>query len=198
MTYSEMTLQSRGKSVFFLFLLSGLFCCLSFSGNCFLLFGRGRGPRPKSKKKKNTTPPKQQKKNTPPPLPSVFLFLLFGRVGVFIFCCLGRVCFLFFTVWAGGFFFCLGGDVLFCCLGGGRVHFFCCLGAGRVFLFFLLFGRGSCFFLLWAGNGSSLTYRSAWLVFKRPNNKKDQTAQKKTRVARGKTLLEHLEMGKIT
>ena len=46
----------------------------------------------------------------------------------------------------------------FCCLGGGRV-FFCCLGG--------------------AGDGSSLTYRSAWLVFKRPNNKKDQTAKKK-------------------
>ena len=67
---------------------------------------------------------------------------------------------------------------------------------------FLLFGRGLCLFLLlfgqggwlfflcarggvliffagWAGDGSSLTYRSAWLVFKEPDNKKDQTAKKK-------------------
>ena len=48
------------------------------------------------------------------------------------------------------------------------MFFFCCLGRGRVF-----------FFAVWAGDGSSLTYRSAWLVFKRPNNKKDQTAKKK-------------------
>ena len=54
-------------------------------------------------------------------------------------------------------------------------------GRGRVF--FLLFGPGACFFFaVWAGDGSSLTYRSAWLVFKRPNNKNDQTAKKKTRV----------------
>ena len=50
--------------------------------------------------------------------------------------------------------------------------------------FFLLFGRGCVYFFLffavWAGDGSSLTYRSAWLVFKRPNNKKDQTTKKNT------------------
>ena len=62
------------------------------------------------------------------------------------------------------------------------MFFFCCLGGG-VF-FFLLFGPGASFFLfaVWAGDGSSLTYPSAWLVFKRPNNKRDRTAKKKTRV----------------
>ena len=51
--------------------------------------------------------------------------------------------------------------------------------AGGVFLF-LLFGPGACFFFaVWAGGGSSLTYPSAWLVFKRPNNKRDRTAKKK-------------------
>ena len=88
------------------------------------------------------------------------------------FCCLGggRV-FFCFAVWAGGVF-------LFCRLGGG-VFFFCCLSGG-VF-FFLLFGPGTCFFFaVWAGDGSSLTYPSAWLVFKRPNNKRDRTAKKNT------------------
>ena len=87
------------------------------------------------------------------------MFLLFGRGACF-----------FFAVWAGGVFF-------FCCLGGG-VFVFCCLGGG-VF-FFLLFGPGACsFFAVWAGDGRSLTYPSAWLVFKRPNNKRDRTAKKK-------------------
>ena len=48
--------------------------------------------------------------------------------------------------------------------------------------FFLLFGPGAFFFFfffaVWAGDGSSLTYPSAWLVFKRPNNKRDRTAKK--------------------
>ena len=77
----------------------------------------------------------------------------------------------------------------FCCLGGGRVFFllfgrgwgvggFCCLGGGRVFILAVWAG-GVFVFAVWAGDGSSLTYRSAWLVFKRPNNKKDQTANKK-------------------
>ena len=91
---------------------------------------------------------------------SVFFFLLFGRGACFFVCCLG------------------GGRVFFCCLGRRRV-LFCCLGGG-VF-FFLLFGPGACcFFAVWVGDGSSLTYRSAWLVFKRLNNKKDQTAKKNT------------------
>ena len=76
----------------------------------------------------------------------------------------------FFAVWAGGVFFLL--------FGPEGVFFFLLFGRRRVF--FLLFGPGACFFFaVWAGEGSSLTYRSAWLVFKRPNNKKDQTAKKK-------------------
>ena len=85
-------------------------------------------------------------------------------------CCLGpgRVFFLLFE--RGGVFF-------FCCLGRGRV-FFCCLGGGVFFC--LLFGQGACsFFAVWAGDGSSLTYPSAWLVFKRPKKKRDRTAKKK-------------------
>ena len=77
------------------------------------------------------------------------MFLLFGR-GACFFLLFGRGRVYVFAVWAGG-----------------RVVF-CCLGAGRVF-----------FLAVWAGGGSSLTYRSAWLVFKRPNNKKDQTAKEK-------------------
>ena len=41
-------------------------------------------------------------------------------------------------------------------------------------------------FAVWAGDGSSLTYRSAWVVFKGPNNKKDQTAKKKKKKFRPK------------
>ena len=70
---------------------------------------------------------------------------------MFIFCCLGGARDFFFAVWAGR-------RVCFYCLGGGRV--FC--------------------FAVWAGDRSSLTYRSAWLVFQGPNNKKDQTAKKNT------------------
>ena len=52
--------------------------------------------------------------------------------------------------------------------------------AGGVF-FFLLLRPGAClFFAVWAGDGSSLTYPSAWLVFKRPNNNRDRTAKKNT------------------
>ena len=77
----------------------------------------------------------------------MFHFVLFGRVGVFIFCCLGEGRFFFFAVWAGGLFFvllfgrermfffcCLGGSrFVFCCLGGCVCFFFCCLGGGREF-----------------------------------------------------------------
>ena len=152
------------------------FCCLGRVVFYFLLFGRGRGPRPNSNKK-NTTPPKQQKINTPPPLPSVFLFAVWAGVRVH-----------FFAVWAEGGRG--GGGGLFCFLlfGRGGVFFlavwaracllFFCLGGGRVF--FLLVGRVAFFFFaVWAGDGSSVTYRSSWLVFKRPNSKKDQTAKKK-------------------
>ena len=115
---------------------------------------------------------------------AVFFFFFFAvwAVGVFIFCCLGAGRVFCFAVWAVAF--CL---VVFAVWAVG-VFIFCCLGAGRVFFFFFfffLFGRGwrFLFFALWAGNGSSLTYRSCLLIFKRPNNKKDQTAAKnKTRV----------------
>ena len=129
----------------------------------FLLFGRGRGQRPNSKKHKRPRP---------------FRACL-------CFCCLGGWPCLFFAVWVGCIIFLAvwarvkGGCVFFCCLGGcvscfvlfgrGACSFCCCLGGGRV-----------SFFAVWAGDGSSLTCRSAWLVFRRPNNKKDQTAKKNT------------------
>ena len=131
--------SKQGKRVYFFvvwsFLLFVLFGCYFF-----LLFGRwrvffcclGGGPGPAQTAKKNTPPPKLQKKTRPAPSERVF-FLLFGRVGVFI----------FFAVWARGVFF-------FCCLGGGVVFLFLLLGRGRVFV--LLFGRGRVlFFAVWAG-----------------------------------------------
>ena len=135
-----------------------------WAGACFTFccLGGDAGPAQTRKKKKHAPAQTQKKKknnNTPPPLLSVF-FLLFGRVGVFMsFLLFGRgSC--FFAVWPGGVF-------LFCCLGGG------------VFMF-LLFGRAACLFLaVWAGDRSSLTYRSAWLVFKRSNNKKRPNSKKK-------------------
>ena len=103
--------------------------------------------------------------------------LLFGR---------GRV--LFFAVWAGDLFFFAvwaGGVGFFCCMGGG-VFCFCSLGGVACLFFTRFFWVGGLrvffSFAVWVGDGSSLTYRSAWLVFKRPNNKKDQTANKKKRV----------------
>ena len=91
--------------------------------------------------------------------------------------------FIFFAVWAEGrvFVFAVwaGGVFFFLLFGRGRVLFFA-VWAGGVF-FFLLFGPGACFFFaVWAGDGSSLTYPSAWFVFKRPNNKRDRTAKKNT------------------
>ena len=84
--------------------------------------------------------------------PGSFFVLLFGRGVCVCFLLFGRGRVLLFAVWAGA-------------------------------CFFLLFGPGACFFFaVWAGDGSSLTYPSAWLVFKRPNNKRDRTAKKKTRV----------------
>ena len=82
----------------------------------------------------------------------------------------GRGACFFFAVWAGGVFF-------FCCLGGG-VFFFLLFGRGRV-LFFAVWAGGVFFFAVWAGDRRSLTYPSAWLVFKRPNNKRDRTEKKK-------------------
>ena len=112
-------------------------------------------------------PPAQtEKKKTPPPLPpSLHGRISFsaknrlppkqrclGRVHVYLFCCLSG------GEGGGGFAVWAGACLFFCCLGGGRSHFFAVL----------------------AGDGSSLTYRSAWVVFERPNNKKDQTAKKNT------------------
>ena len=76
------------------------------------------------------------------------------------------------------FFFLLGGGVFFVLLfGWGRVLFLL-FGRGRV-LFFAVWAGGVFVFAVWAGDGSSLTYPSARLVFKRPNNKRDRTAKKK-------------------
>ena len=93
-----------------------------------------------------------------------------------------------FAVWAVCFFYWLFGRGAFFCYVGRSVFCFCCLG-GCVFILFavragcvifvLLFGRGFVFFSVWTGDGSSLTYRSAWLVLKGTNNKRDQTAKKK-------------------
>ena len=93
----------------------------------------------------------------PPPPPRSLLGKspIIPSVRMFIFCCL-----VFLVVWAF------------------RVFFFCCLGGGRV-LFFAVWAGVFFFFAVWAGDESSLTYRSAWLVFKRPNNKEDQTEKKK-------------------
>ena len=88
----------------------------------------------------------------------MLIFLLAGGV------------FFFFAVWAGGVFF-------FLLFGRGRVFFFA-VWAGVVF-FFLLFGPGACFFLLFGRGTGVHSLPSAWLVFKRPNNKRDRTAKKK-------------------
>ena len=128
----------------------------------FLLFGRGRGPRPNSKKKHSKKAQTAKKRKRHRPFRACFFCSVWAG---------GRVH--FFAVWAGVMFFFLlfgRGACLFLLFGrGARFVFFCCLGGGRVF-----------FFAVWAGDGSSLTYRSAWLVFKRPNNKEDQTATKNT------------------
>ena len=150
---------------------------MGFSGVFFLLFGRGRidffccwgrGPGPAQTAKKNAPAQTAKKKNATAPSERVFFVCCLGGWR-FFFCCLGGGRVLFFAVWAGACFF-------FGCLGGG------------VF-FFLLFGPGACFFVaVWAADGSSLTYPSAWLVFKRPNNKRDRTAKKNTGSGLGLTV----------
>ena len=179
---------SAGKSVYF-FVVWSFFVVWAFrvfffavwAGAFFvLLFGRGPRPRPNSKKQKKTRPRpnSQKKKKTPPPLPSVFFCCCLGGLVCLFFCCLGGglVFFLLFGrrgVGRGG------GRVLFFAVWAGACFFFA-VWAGGVF-FFLLFGPGACsFFAVWAGDGSSLTYPSAWLAFKRPNNKRDRTAKQKT------------------
>ena len=144
-----------------------LFCCL---GGGVLFFAVWAGARaPPKQQEKSTRPLKQQKiKHAPAPSERVCVFCCLGGCACLCFCCLG------------------GGRVFFCCLGGWR-FFFAVWAVACFFLlfergvrFFLLFGPGACFlFAVWAGEGSSLTYRSAWLVFKRPKNKKDQTGKKK-------------------
>ena len=141
------TVSARQECLFFCCLV--FFVVWAFRWFSFLLFERGRvhffavwaraRAPPKQQKQKNTPPPKQQKINTTPPLPSMgrvyvfavwgeggggggfVVFLLFGRVSCFLFCCLG-----------GGFFFAVWAGV--------RVYFVCCFGGGLVFL---LFGRGT-------------------------------------------------------
>ena len=150
-----------------IFLLSGLSCCLGFSGVCcfavwararfiFFLCGRGRGARPNSNNKKTRPQNCILSKKHPPAQTALFgpgayfcclggwacvFCLLFGRVGgFFVFpAWAGAV---FFAVWAGRFFFLLFGRWLFLFLLFGRVcvFVFCCM-SGCVC--FLLFGRGT-------------------------------------------------------
>ena len=142
-----------GKSVYFFvvwsFLLFGLFgchffCCLGGGVFFFCCLGGGPGPRPNSKKKHARA--QTEKKTRPRPFRACF-FLLFGRVGVFIFLLFGRgACFfllfgrggggvLFFAVWAGAcsFFAVWAGACFFLLFGPGACFFFCCLGGGREF-----------------------------------------------------------------
>ena len=160
----------------FIFLLSGLFCCLGFSvviffavwagAPFFLLFGRGPRPRPNSKKK---TPPAQTAKKTRTRPFRAFFFCCFAVWAggcVYFFAVWARGVF-FFAVWAGVvFFFLLFGRgrvlffavwavVFFFAVLGGGVFFFCCLGRGRGF--FLLFGRGTGVHSLTRLPGSSLS-----------------------------------------
>ena len=119
-----------------------MFCCL----------GGGAGPAKQQKKKtrpNSKTPP-------PPPRPfracclfvCLFVFLLFGPVGVFI--VFGGwsffvVCFSFFSVWAVCifFFFPFGrGACLFVAVWAGACCFFLFRRGGGVFIV-LLFGRGT-------------------------------------------------------
>ena len=124
------------------------FCCLGGAG-------------PAQTAKKVTRPaPKQQKKHDPAPSERV-LFLLFGRVGVFIFLLFGPgACFCFdcWGRWRFFFFFgALAGDMFFFFFflfgragggggGGGGLG-----GFGFSYSFFLLFGRGSFFFVCLGG-----------------------------------------------
>ena len=135
-------------------------------------------------KKRQKNDQTAKKMSTHPALPIVFffavwaggrawLFFLFGgggRGGVFVFLVFGRgaCCFLLFgrgrvysfAVWAGGM----------------RLDFFVAVWAMCVCVCFAV---GFCFSAVWAGDGSSLTYRSAWLVFKGPYNKKTKQQQQK-------------------
>ena len=179
-----------GKSVYFFvvwsFLLFGLFGCYSFcclGGSFFFAVWAGAQAPPKQQKKK-TRPRPNSKTKKKTPLPSVFFF-----------CCLsGWSCLFFWLFGRGGVFF-------FWLFGQGRVLFLL-FGRGRVL--FLLFGPGTCvffFFAVWAGDGSSLTYPSAWLVFKRPNNKETEQRKKKKKKKKKKKntgSTPRLECGKVS
>ena len=197
----------------FIFLLSGLFCCLGFSGVIFfLLFGQGRvyfffavwagvrappkqkkkhapgphckkntppaqtakkshAPGPNSKKKKKKRLPTKQQKQKTPTAQTAKKNNTHTRPNSKNNNTLGRGGACFFAVWAVG--------VSFLFLFGRGALFFLTVWAGGM-LFVAVWAGGVFVFAVWAGDGSSLTYRSAWLVFKRPNNKKDQTAKKNT------------------
>ena len=116
----------------FVFLVSGLFCCLGFSGVIFFAVW-ARAQAPPKQEKTNTRPAQTAKtNNTTPPLPSVFFFAVWAGGCVHV-----------FAVWAGGVLF-------FLLFGRGGVFFFLLFGQGRVL--FLLFGRGRVlFFAVWAG-----------------------------------------------
>ena len=168
-------LQDGKSACFFVvwsFLLFGLYGCVFFAvwaGACFFFAVWAGAQAPPKQQTKKHAPAQTAKKTRHRPFRACFFFAVWAGGCVY-----------FFAVWAGGvLFFAVwaGGRVLFfCCLGGG-VFFFLLFGRGRLFL---LFGPGACcFFAVWAGDGSSLTYPSAWLVFKPPNNKRDRTAKKK-------------------
>ena len=152
---------SQQGSVRVLFvLLSGLFFVCAFrvlyffavwAGGVFyfMLFGRGRGPRPNSKKK-NDTARTAKKKQALAPSERAFVAVWAGgreyvfavwAVGVFLFCCLGGCRFFFLAVWAGAcvcvcffFFFAAGGAfIVFAVWARGVFFLFCCLGGGREF-----------------------------------------------------------------
>ena len=136
----------------FICLLSGLFCCLGFSGvmffavwvgACFVFAVWAGAQAPPKQQKKKHAPAQTAKKTTRPrPFRACFLFCcLGGWVGGCFFLLFGRG-----AVWAGGVFFFLlfgRGRVLFLLFGRGRafffavwawgVFFFCCLGRGREF-----------------------------------------------------------------
>ena len=164
-----------------IFFVVRCFCCLGFSGVIVFLFGLvrvffcclGGGPGPAQTAKQTKKSPRPNSKNKKAPAPSERVF--------FLCCCLGGWMCLYFLFGRGACFFLLFGRVacLFFAVWAGVCSFFAVWAGARSFC--LLFGPGACFcFAVWVGDGSSLTYPSAWLVFKRPNNKRDRTAKKKT------------------
>ena len=168
----------------FIFLLSGLFCCLGFSGafffavwagSCFFLCCLGGGADPAQTAKKKTRPrPNSKKKTRPAPSERVVVFAVWAG---------GRI--IFFAVWAGGrvFFFAVwAGVALFFAVWAVDVLFFlvCCLGRGRVFFFAVW--AGCVFFFCCSGGGREFTHLPVCLAClqatqqqKRPNSKNKNT-----------------------